>query len=282
MQTGSASYLSAILILMLSRRHIYGLDFSGAQNAGKHIWIARGELRDEKLLITDCTSAETRFGTSSRETVMAQLHGLITQSGAALWGCDFPFSLHQTQLQADNWLDFALGFGTRYPTSEAFYAALGGKGNELRRQCDLDAGTPMPATNLRLYRQTYYGIRDILAPLVANGQATVTPMQLPIADTPILLEICPAVTLKRLSLRLPRYKEAKDEGYKRRLRIIEGLEANEVTFASTELRQRVIDNGRGDALDSVIATFAAARALLSGALEQDVADIYRLEGTVYG
>jgi hypothetical protein len=282
MQTGSARYLSAILLVIHSRTHIYGLDFSGAQNAGRHIWMARGVLRDASLHILDCQSAEMLFGSSSRETVMSHLRDMIATSGAALWGCDFPFSLHHTQLHAANWLDFALQLESRFPTAESFYAALGGKGNELRRQCDLDAGTPMPATNLRLYRQTYYGIRDILALLVANGKATVTPMQAPQADTPILIEICPAITLKRLSLRLTRYKEGNDEGYKRRLQIVEGLDANGVTFASAELRQRVIGNGRGDALDSVIAAFTAARALLSGVLEQEVAGIYRLEGVIYG
>jgi len=32
-------------------QHIYGIDFSGAQDAGKKIWIAEGVVKDDSLLI---------------------------------------------------------------------------------------------------------------------------------------------------------------------------------------------------------------------------------------
>lgn len=266
---------------MEPRAHIYGLDFSGAQNAASHIWIARGVLHDRTLHILDCQSAQMLFGKLRRDATLAALREMFARSGDALWGCDFPFSLHRSQLHADNWLDFALHFGERFATSEAFYAALGGKGNELRRQTDHDTGTPMPATNLRLYRQTYYGIRDLLAPLAAQEQAKVYPMQAAEARKPLLIEVCPAITLRRLGLRLPRYKENNVASWEQRAQILAGIEAQGISFASDDLRQRILANARGDALDSVIATLAAAEAQQGGALEADGSHIYRLEGMVF-
>ena len=39
------------------RRLIYGIDFSGAQDAGKKIWIAKGVVKGDSLLIEDCFRA---------------------------------------------------------------------------------------------------------------------------------------------------------------------------------------------------------------------------------
>jgi hypothetical protein len=37
--------------------HIYGIDFSGAKDAGKKIWVAKGIVHGETLLIEDCLRA---------------------------------------------------------------------------------------------------------------------------------------------------------------------------------------------------------------------------------
>ena len=42
--------------------HIYGIDFSGAQDAGKKIWIAEGVVKTDSLLIEDCKNG---FGVDS-------------------------------------------------------------------------------------------------------------------------------------------------------------------------------------------------------------------------
>ena len=42
---------------MHSPQHIYGIDFSGAQDAGKKIWIAEGVVKGGSLLIEDCFRA---------------------------------------------------------------------------------------------------------------------------------------------------------------------------------------------------------------------------------
>ena len=37
--------------------HIYGIDFSGAQDAGNKIWIAEGVVKVDSLFIEDCYRA---------------------------------------------------------------------------------------------------------------------------------------------------------------------------------------------------------------------------------
>ena len=71
--------------------------------------------------------------------------------------------------------------------------------NELKRKTDEETSTPFSPYNLRMFRQTYFGIKDILAPLVIDKIACVLPMQQPEQYKPWIIEICPASTLKNLN-----------------------------------------------------------------------------------
>ncbi len=44
-------------------RRIYGIDFSGAKDAGRKIWIARGTIEGNLLIIDDCKRASELLGT---------------------------------------------------------------------------------------------------------------------------------------------------------------------------------------------------------------------------
>lgn len=262
---------------------IYGVDFSGAADAGKHIWIAECVLDSAQLCVMHCAPAEALPKSGrTREVALAALSRLIAASKNAVFGLDFPFSLPDAQMNAPSWLDFARLFGTRYPTAEDFYRRHGGKGNEQRRRItDERARPPFASANLRMYRQTYYGIGDLLAPLALTGQACVLPMMKAEAGKPWLIETCPAVILRELKLRLTNYKQQSDAGQERRSLILQGLEQVGVRFAEDSLKVRMITDSRGDALDSVIAALGAARALQSGTLAQADDPILRREGWIY-
>ncbi|MCA9904040.1 MAG: DUF429 domain-containing protein [Anaerolineae bacterium] len=212
---------------------------------------------------------------------IAALSQLIASSKNAVFGLDFPFSLPDSHLDAPSWLAFARSFDIRYPTAEDFYRRHGGKGNEQRRITDQRARPPFAPANLRMYRQTYYGIGDLLAPLALTGQACVLPMMKAEPDKPWLIETCPAVILRDLELRLTNYKKHGDTGRDRRVLILEGLERLGVRFADASLKQRLIANSRGDALDSVVAALGAARALQSGTLAEADDPVIRREGWIY-
>jgi hypothetical protein len=73
---------------------IYGIDFSGAQDAGNKIWIARGMPKGNRLLIEECSSARALFK-SGKDLLpcLAALVELIESSQDAVFGFDFPFGL---------------------------------------------------------------------------------------------------------------------------------------------------------------------------------------------
>lgn len=198
----------------------------------------------------------------------------------AIIGLDFPFSLHHSQLGHSSWVAFVLTFAARFATSDEFYQRLGGKGQELRRHTDVVTKTPMAPTNLRLYRQTYFGIRDLLAPLVLQQQAKVFPIQERQPSLPTLIEICPAVTLMKLGLRLKHYKGNAQESEQQRRVILIGLQSLGVKMSSKH-QETVLQNSRGDALDSIIAALSTAQAFHSGALERSFSPIEVLEGFVF-
>ena len=146
---------------------------------------------------------------------------------------------------------------------------------------------PWCAYNRRIYKQTYYGIRDVLAPLVKEKVVSVLPIQSVAFDKPWLLEVCPASTLKRMKLYRPykgTNKDIKDIDKKKNRKYILGKIENTglIKIRSSALRATIIDNPGGDALDSVIAALATFRALLNLARSSvPKTTPYMLEGYVY-
>lgn len=267
-------------------RQVYGVDFSGAKNAGKKIWIARGVVDGDALRIEDCRRAEALPGSGkSRDRCLAALRDFMGRKETAVFGLDFPFGLPRVLIKQDSWEVFVLSFPDDYTSPEAFRRVCRetAGGRELKRVTDRESQTPFSPYNLRLYRQTYFGIRDVLHPLVRDRLACVLPMQSALPDRLWILEICPASTLKRENLYLRGYKRGTDEGYRARVRILEGIEATGfLCVPSSAVRSAVQDDRHGDALDSIVAAFATFRALRNPAsLAPKGDDAYKLEGYVY-
>ena len=84
---------------------IFGVDFSGAKEAGRNIWIARCEpfsvARNGRamgtnsqhpfLRLTELTCLESLCGVADRGPVLSHLVNLIKSSRRSLWSMDFPF-----------------------------------------------------------------------------------------------------------------------------------------------------------------------------------------------
>ena len=51
---------------MHAPQHIYGIDFSGAQDAGKKIWIAESVVKTDSFLIEDCFRARDLLGSGNK------------------------------------------------------------------------------------------------------------------------------------------------------------------------------------------------------------------------
>ncbi|WP_027718062.1 DUF429 domain-containing protein [Desulfovirgula thermocuniculi] len=259
---------------------IWGVDFSGAADAGRRIWIARGEAVGGALHVTRCFRAEDLTGAGGeRSLIFAALRDFIARQRDCAVGLDFPFGLPQRLVKEESWEEFVLSFPGCYAGPEEFrqkcLEAAGGK--ELKRVGEQRCRAPFSPYNLRLYRQTYYGIREVLHPLVKEGLACVLPVQEARPWVPWLVEVCPAATLKAQDLYLP-YKGRGKEREKARAAILEALEGRGVLAVRGEVKELAVRDAGGDALDSILCALAAWWAVNGCGNEEGAC---RLEGWVY-
>jgi hypothetical protein len=251
---------------------IYGVDFSGARNAGRTIWIARTRpVRGRRLVLEELFNLERTSGHAVREAALAWLVRRIADSNAALWAIDFPFGLPTGVMDTgSSWPDLlrvvrqwphgAYDFGLH---CLARAKAVGPA--HVYRPTDRQTKAPFSCYHYRIIYQTFHGIRDVLLPLSRHAGTAILPFQgrkLARARR-VLVEACPSSTLKRLGLPHQNYKQPQGGPLTRKRRhtrraILSGLESL-VTIAADDRRQIMRDGG-GDALDAVLAAVGAAHA----------------------
>jgi hypothetical protein len=258
---------------------VYGVDFSGAEDAGHALWLAEGivdgaacdggDVFDgDGFRIVDCRPATEWFDQSadreeSHRALTAFLGGL---GGGAAVGLDFPFGLPAPLVGVDNWETFLHQFPGSFSSPEelrrrcterAELLGDGGQKTKLFRATDEPLSALSPY-DLRLQAQTFYGIRDVLRPLVATDLVRVHPMQRPHPEKPSLLEVYPAGVLDDLGLLNTKYKEASESGRARREEILAGLHDSGVVV-DDDVWTRVVEDDGGDALDAVAAAVGTYR-----------------------
>ena len=231
-------------------------------DAGRKIWIASGERAGGRLQIKDCRPAAELPGSgSARDVALSALRAFIAEEREAAIGMDFPFGLPWGLVRGyASWEAFVADFPRRHGTPAAFrqFCRRASPGKELKREADRLARTPFAVYNLRLYRQTYFGIREILAPLLREGALCAPPVQAPQGGKAWVLETCPASTLKAMGL----YRPYKGPGAARaawRKKILAALTATGPLLIPARLRRRILADRTGDALDSLVAAFTAFR-----------------------
>jgi hypothetical protein len=265
---------------------IYGIDFSGAEkDAGRLIWICRLSLSGDSPLVNSCLRAEQLPGSGARRApCLSALCTLIAEHDSrSIFGLDFPFGVPRAVLRETDWESFVRLFATTFPDCESFRAQCRERANgrELKRRTDRETQTPFSAYNLRLYKQTYFGIRDVIGPLLQNGSGWFAPMQRRLAGKPCIVEICPASTLKRHGL-YRSYKGPLPEHLAARREILRSIEAKSgMQFEDPLLRDVIVSETGGNALDSLVAAWAiygvrgTPLTLETGELD------YRVEGRVH-
>ncbi len=269
---------------MTARSRVLGVDFSGARDAGTKIWIAEAIVTANGIEIESCRRArDLPGGAVDRDRALRALVEHLAGKTDALAGLDFPFSLPPELIPDQSWEEFVSGFARRFPTPASFRddCTDRGGGHELKRRTDVEARVPFSAYNLRLFRQTYWGIRDVLHPLIANDAARVIPIQTPRAGATVIAEICPASILKREGLygsykgRDPRLRMA-------RASIVEQLiERRALRRPGACVLSRMLDDTGGDALDAVIAAIGAARVIANPDTMRPRDALDRIEARVY-
>ncbi len=257
-----------------------GIDFSGARNAGKAIWVVEGRRSAEGVKVDRLTrGSDLPGGGPAFETALPALVEHVAGLGDCLAGFDFPFALPLALMRERSWPAFVKAFPATYPDADGFRAAMRRKtdGKELKRRTDTEAKVPWSAYNLRLYRQTWSGIACLLNPLVRDDRARVVPMQEIAPGKPVIAEICPASLLKREGLYVP-YKGRGDALRQARSDILTMLSRRKIVApVRGKLRSEILDNMGGDALDAVLAMAGAAR--VDDPAPRDAID--RIEARVY-
>ncbi len=136
-----------------------GVDWSGGRAARRKIWAARIDLDERELLrawrpFTDCPGPEA---------VAAALPTWLDEERFDVSGFDFCFGLarrhmHQLDLPVEGPIALGRALVTRFDGADDFKGAVG---PERRRATDVARGTTFAPTNLRMYRQTYWGLRAL-------------------------------------------------------------------------------------------------------------------------
>ena len=123
----------------------------------------------------------------------------------------------------------------------------------------------------------------MLQPLVLLGKISVPPIHQAAPNLPCLLEVCPAGALKTLGLYKPPYKGRTRAHYDARSHILKTLEnSRSITVPSPTLRDTILSNTLGDALDSVLAAVITAKAITNPAyMDAKSGDPYCVEGCIY-
>tara|TARA_R110000868_G_scaffold10313_1_gene50545 strand:+ start:15654 stop:16454 length:801 start_codon:yes stop_codon:yes gene_type:complete len=259
---------------------VAGVDFSGARDAGNNIWIAAGDVTPAGVRIDSLhRAADLPGGAREFAPALEALVAHVATLADHIVGFDFPFSLPAELIDQASWRSFVRSFATEFDTPERFRdrcrAITGGR--ELKRKCDTEARVPWCAYNLRLYRQTWSGIRHVLHPLVAENRARVIPMQTEQPGKPTIAEICPASLLKHEDLYKP-YKGSGATLRASRETILRSVTRRKMLLPIRgNLRRTILDNPGGDALDAVLSALAVAR--IETPLPRDKYD--RIESRVY-
>ncbi len=174
-----------------------------------------------------------------------------------------PFSIPKSLIDDRSWKAFALRFPTRFADPDAFrhWAMDRAEDREIRRACDRDAKTPFNSYNLRIYRQTWWGIAHLLSPLIRSGRAVVRPYQpLPTKPHPIIIEACPACAMKGIDFYPPYKGHTEKHRLERKATLGKLIDRGLLEPPAPSIRARLIDNTGGDALDAVIAAITTAHA----------------------
>ncbi|QCJ47552.1 hypothetical protein [Haloprofundus sp. MHR1] len=271
----------------LPPEHVYSVIFDAhAEEAGERSWLVEADATEETLRIVDCAPVAERFGVSPHRTdaVAALASFLADLGGRNAVGLDFPFGLPKAVVPERRWRRFVDRLPDWFSGPEdmtkrcRMHARLVTDGAET----DVLRATEEPlsavaAYDKRLCAETFYGIRDVLRPLVLTDTARVVPMQLPSEDRPLVLETYPAGTLDTLRCQKRDGRPA-GSGPTPAL-VLDSLTDRSVEFTPSA-REQVLDGG-DTALEAVVAAFATFRNTVDPANLRMTDELPSVEGYVY-
>lgn len=243
METGIASGVETV---------VHGVDFSGATKGGSGIRIAT-----------------RRPGTPLSELRRVDRSGLRAEILLGLeepgdrrhrWLIDAPFGIPAATLEACgvelDWRASVAWLASFQDPRDWRRAVRQVSRKEPKRVADRAAGTPLASMNLRVFKQTWTVMVEILDPLVEAG-VRVEPLAGPRAAAVVVGEGCPASVLKRAGDSARGYKGRGEPPRARRVEIVERIQRDWGLSLASDVAARCIDDEGGDDLDAVLLTLDA-------------------------
>lgn len=167
---------------------LHGVDFSGADQGGVH-----------KIRIATLESGSVRLARADRGQLLRAIIDSASGTARHIWRIDAPVGLPLATLRAhgvrEEWLASAKwAFESGSPRAWRSMMRSVSR-EEPRRRADIEARTPMAPMNLRIFKQTWTLMCEVLLPL-HNAGISIVPMA-PTASNAMVCEGCPASVLQR-------------------------------------------------------------------------------------
>ncbi|MSR45258.1 MAG: hypothetical protein EXS15_07910 [Phycisphaerales bacterium] len=223
--------------------HLHGVDFSGADNGGLH-----------KIRIASRNAGgAVTVDRADRATLVRLILESSKSDATHIWRIDAPGGIPLQTLRAhgvaERWIDSAR-WAAESGSPRAWRTRLREVSREEpRRHTDADARTPMAPMNLRLFKQTWTLICEVLVPLHEQG-ISIAPMARTQSNATVC-EGCPASVLHRLGWPARGYKGDGEPPKRVRALIARRLGEIGITIAPS-LMQKVVEDTEGDLLDALI------------------------------
>lgn len=239
---------------------VHGVDFSGADSGGaSKIRIAEREIAPRSAVRV--RGRVDRAGL--RRAILDSVRESRSDGRRHLWRIDAPFGLplacfadgRPEGLSAGelDWRAIATWVAS-FPTARAWRSAMRESSRrEPRRACDRVLQTPMAPMNLRVFKQTFTVIREILVPLADEGVA-IMPVAMPgggVEPAVAVCESCPASVLRARGWPAKGYKGGGEPPRALREELIRLLRKEGLEIPSPAAVEAIHD-AEGDLLDALI------------------------------
>lgn len=244
----------------VARTVVHGVDFSGADGGGA----AKIRIAERELLPRSAVAIRARV---DRNGLRRAIIESANDGREHLWRIDAPFGLPIecfAQSRPDGMADGPLTWRMVAEWMADFETAREWRGamrelsrREPKRACDRALSTPLAPMNLRVFKQTFTAITEILLPLAREGIA-IEPVSMPADPSAArvrVVESCPASVLKYRGWPAKGYKGGGEPPRVVREEIVRLLRKDGLEIAS-ETAVEAIHDVEGDLLDALILTTA--------------------------
>lgn len=250
-------------LTLIERTHFVGVDFATGKAMAGNTWVSMVARVGGVWTLVQASSLKSLMTQKSLSTnPTLKLFECLLQHRDALIGIDASFGIPQGLHDYPTWQAWLEAFPHIYPNADAFRLACqeaSPQGKELKRKTDLEAKTPFSPYNLRHYKQTFHVLHDVLRPFVMSQKGGVLPFTGIQLNKPCLVEACPASILKTLFEKVPSYKGKEASHAEAKHLILETLQALFAVELSSTLRDSLLTQAGGDALDSFIVAWHLCR-----------------------